>query len=184
MRAWRVVRLLLPFVIVLVVVAGVVAVLSARPDQQNAKRSVDRTWSPLSNDLNQRYLLLSAADDKVLALSGPVRDIADSVHSALDGWQAATTRKSVEPQVRAANTLEALGRRLVAAARASDRVTGDQATLKAVEAFAGDAMSADRVRAYNDAVRKYAQERRGPVRSLVASVLGNSDVPAFEPAAA
>src|SRR6266576_1183049 len=123
MRAWRVVRLLLPFVIVLVVVAGVVAVLSARPDQQNAKRSVDRTWSPLSNDLNQRYLLLSAADDKVLALPpGPVRDIADSVHSALDGWQAATTRKSVEPQVRAANTLEALGRRLVAAARASDRV--------------------------------------------------------------
>src|SRR4051794_23098098 len=121
MRAWRVVRLLLPLVIVLVVVAGVVAVLSARPDQQDAKRSVDRAWSPLADDLRQRYFLLTAANEKVLGLSGPVRDIADGVHGALDRWQAAASRKSVEPQVRAANTLEALGRRLVAAARVSDR---------------------------------------------------------------
>ena len=117
MRVWRVLRVILPLVIVLVVVAGVVAVLSARPDQQRAKRTVDRAWTPLSNDLAQRYLLLTAADEKVRGLSGPVHDLAESVHTALERWQAAATRKSVESKVRAANTLEALGRRLVAAAR-------------------------------------------------------------------
>src|SRR3954447_5757326 len=184
MRVWRVVRILLPFVIVLVVVAGVVAVLSARPSQQNAKRTVDRAWTPLSNDLKQRYVLLSAADDKVLALSGPVRELADAVHTALGHWQTAAIRDNVEPQVRAANTLEALGRRMVAASLASDRVKADAATLSAVNKFADDAMSKERVTAFNNAVRKYARERRGPVRGIVASVLGNPDIPAFEPALA
>jgi hypothetical protein len=40
------------------------------------------------------------------------------------------------------------------------------------------------VKAFNGAVRKYARERRGPVRSVVASLLGNHGVPAFEPATA
>ncbi len=184
MRAWRVVRLLLPLVIVLVVVAGVVAVLTARPDQQDAKRSVDRAWTPLAHDLQQRYFLLTAADEKLLGLSGPVRELADDVHDALDRWQSAASHKNVEPQVRAANTLEALGRRLVAAARVSDRVKANADSTNAVNAFAGDSMSGDRVKAYNDAVRKYARERRGPVRGIVASVLGNPEIPAFEPAAA
>jgi hypothetical protein len=184
MRAWRVLRVLLPLVIVVVAVAGVVAVLSARPDQQDAKRNVERAWAPLSNDLAARYLLLTAADQKVLDLSGPVRELADDVRTALDRWQAAASRKSVEAQVRAANALEAVGRRLVAAARASNRVKADAATKSAVDAFAGDTMSGDRVKVFNDAVRKYARERRGPVRGAVASLLGNHDIPAFEPAPA
>jgi hypothetical protein len=184
MRAWRVLRVLLPLVIVLVVVAGVVAVLSARPDQQDAKRTVERAWSPLSNDLKQRYFLLNAADQKVLDLSGPVRELADDVRTALDRWQAAASRKSVEAQVRAANALEAVGRRLVAAARVSNRVKADATAKNAVDQFASDTVSTARVNAFNDAVRKYARERRGPVRSVVASFLGNHDIPAFEPASA
>ncbi len=184
MRAWRVVRVLLPLVIVLVVVAGLVAVLTARPDQQDAKRNVEHAWTPLSNDLTHRYLLLTAADQKVLDLSGPVRELADDVRTALDRWQAAASRKNVEAQVRAANTLEAVGRRLVAAASVSNRVKADADTKKAVDRFASDSMSGDRVKAFNDAVRKYARERRGPVRSVVASFLGNYDIPAFEPAPA
>ena len=183
MRAWRVLRVLLPLVIVVLVVAGVVAVLSTRPDQQDAKRNVERAWAPLSNDLTKHYLLLAAADQKVLDLSGPVRELAADVRTALDRWQAAS-RKSVEAQVRAANALEAVGRRLVAAARVSNRVKADAETKKAVDAFAGDTLSGDRVKAFNDAVRKYARERRGPVRGAVASLLGNHDIPAFEPAPA
>jgi len=184
MRAWRVVRVLLPLLIVLVVVAGAVAVLTARPDQQGAKRNVERAWAPLSNDLAHHYLLLTAADQKVLGLSGPVRELADEVRTALDQWKAAAARKSLDAEVRAANALEAAGRRLVATARVSDRVNGDPATKRTVDAFAGDTVSGDRVRAFNDAVRKYARERRGPIRSAVASFLGNHDIPAFEPAPA
>ncbi len=120
----------------------------------------------------------------MLALSGPVRELADSVRSALDRWQSAASRKNVEAQVRAANTLEAAGRRLVAAAHASDRVKTDADAKAAIDAFAADTTSGDRVKAFNDAVQKYARERRGPVRSVVASLLGNPDIPAFEPATA
>jgi CDP-diacylglycerol pyrophosphatase len=184
MRAWRVVRVLLPLVIVLVVVAGVVAVLSARPDQQDAKRNVQRAWAPLANDLTHHYVVLTDADKKVLDLSGPVRELAADVRTALDRWQTAVSRKSVAEEVRAANALEAVGRRLVGAARVSNRVKADAATKSAVDAFALDQLSGDRVNAFNDAVRKYARERRGPVRSVVASLLGNQDIPAFEPAPA
>jgi hypothetical protein len=145
---------------------------------------VERAWVPLSNDLAHHYFLLAAADRQVLGLSGPVRELADDVRTALDQWQAAASRKSVDAEVRAANALEAVGRRLVAAARVSNRVNGDAATKRAVDAFAGDTLSGDRVRAFNDAVRKYARERRGPIRSVVASFLGNHDIPAFEPAPA
>jgi len=184
MRAWRVVRILLPLVIVLVVVAGVVAILSARPDQQGAKRDVERAWAPLSTDLTHHFVLLAAADQKVLALSGPVRELADDVRLALDQWRAAASRKNVDEQVRAANALEAVARRLVAAARVSDRVNKDAATKSAVDKFAKDTVSGDRVRAFNAAVGTYARERRGPLRSVVASFLGNHDIPAFEPAPA
>jgi hypothetical protein len=184
MRAWRVVRILLPLVIVLVVVAGVVAVLSARPDQQGARRDVERAWAPLSTDLTHHFVVLAAADQKVLALSGPVRELADDVRLALDQWRAAGSRKSIEAQVRAANVLEAVARRLVAAARVSNRVNTDAATKSAVDTFAKDTVAGDRVRAFNAAVATYARERRGPLRRVVASFLGNHDIPAFEPAPA
>jgi hypothetical protein len=182
MRVSRILRMLLPFVLVLAVVAVGVAVFTARPDQQGAKRNVDRTWTPLANDLKNRYYLLTAADDKVRALSGPVHEIAENVHDALTRWQTVATGRAVESQVFAANTLEALGGRLVAAARDSDRVKANHDATAAVEAFAGDHPSAARVETFNDAVQKYARERRGPVRGLVAGVFGGHDISAFEPA--
>jgi hypothetical protein len=184
MRAWRVVRVILPILVVLVVVVGVVAVFTARPDQRAAKRDVNAAWSPLADDLNQRYLLLVAADNAVRGLSGPVRELGDTLHTALERWQVVNQRRSIEPQVRAANTLVALSRRLVAAASASDRVQKDDAAKKAVDAFSSAPTPGERVAAYNAAVRRYARERRGPVRGIVAGLLGHDDIPAFEPAIA
>jgi hypothetical protein len=182
MRVWRVVRITLPVFIVLAIVFGLVAVFTTRPDQQHAKRQVNEAWAPLAENLNRRYVLLVAADEKVRGVPGPVRQLADSVRNALQRWQAAGQRPSIEPQVRAANMLEALGRRLIAAATQSDRVQADQDVKAAVADFSQAATAGERVAAYNAAVRRYARERRGPVRGLVASVLGHDDIPAFEPA--
>ncbi len=184
MRASRVVRVVIPVCVVLAVVVVAVAVLTARPDQQHAQRNVNAAWTPLAGDLDQRYLVLVAADDRVRGLSGPVRELADSVHTALARWQDAEKGKDVDVQVRAANDLEALSRRLVGAAHASERVRSDAGAARAVDAFASTPAPGDKIAAYNAAVRTYAHERRGPVRGIVSTLLGNDDIPAFEPATA
>jgi hypothetical protein len=168
--------------IVLAVVIAFVAIFTARPDQQDAKRDVGAAWQPLADDLNERYILLVAADNQMRDLPGPVSELADDVHTALQRWTRVKEQESVEPQVRAANTLEALGRRLVAAAQDSQRVQEHQEAKRAVEAFSDAPTPGQRVAAYNAAVRRYAQERRGPIRGVVATMLGHEDIPAFEPA--
>jgi hypothetical protein len=168
--------------VVLAVVIALVAVFSARPDQQDAKRDVGAAWQPLADDLNERYILLVAADNEVRQVPGPVSELADDVHSALQRWRRASERNSIEPQVRAANTLEALSRRLVAAATVSQHVQTDEKAKRAVDAFSSAPTPGARVATYNAAVRRYAQERSGPVRGLVATVLGHDEIPAFEPA--
>jgi hypothetical protein len=184
MHVFRVLRVLLPIAIVLAIVAGVAAVLSARPDLQRAERDVDHAWTPVAQGLAPHYRLLSTADDKLVTIPGPSRDIANEVRAALARWNSVSSSGSVTTQVRAANTLEALGRRLVAAARVSKRAQADAATRNAVEEYAADPVYASgnvaaAVTAFNKAVMEYEQQRTGPVRGVVATLMGDREIPAF-----
>src|SRR5262245_54974878 len=86
MRVTRVLLYVLVVAVVAVVVLGTVSVLSARPELNDAKQHVNNTWSPLATELGPRYAQLEQADDKLLALTGPVRTLADRVHSAVNDW--------------------------------------------------------------------------------------------------
>jgi hypothetical protein len=181
----RALRVLVPALIVLAVVAVVVSVLSARPDLQHAKRNVDRAWPSLSATLDAHYTALGQTNQKLLTLTGPVRELAGSVDDAMKRWTTATASGDVASQVRAANTLEGLSRRLVTTAESSQRVKKDQAAVLAVAAFALNAASTSNgpaVDAFNRAVTSYEKERRGPVRGIVARALGDGDIPVFTPA--
>jgi hypothetical protein len=178
MRVWRVVRFLLPFAIVLVVVAGVVALFSARPEIENARRDVDEAWTPLAAQLTEQYVRLDAADDKLRGLSGPVSELANDMHDAIGTWQQLQGGDDLAAQVRAANTVESLSRRLVTAAQVSERVKGNKDAEQAILVIAAKDPS-DAVTAFNAAVISYEEERRGPVRSIIASATGHERVPVY-----
>jgi hypothetical protein len=179
MHVLRVVRVLLPVLIVAAAVAAVSSVLSARPDLQKAKRNVDSSWSSLAGQLDQRYLHLAAVDDKLRTTSGPIRPLVGDVDGALARWHDVRAHSSVATQVTAANDLEALARRLQATAAASPRVKSNAAVLTAWSLFLSDSSRAAALD-FNQKVASYEHERRGPVRSVVASVLGDGAIPVLD----
>jgi hypothetical protein len=185
----RVLRVVVPVFLIAVVVAGAVVFFTARPDLQDSQHSVDRAWTPLTTPLSTRYQSLDSTDGELRKLSGPVRDLADQVNAAYAVWTAARAKDDVAAQVRAANTLESLGRRMLTAAKSSDRVKANAVALAAVNAYAGDdtfgnASVLKGVATYNNAVSSYEKERNGPVRGVVASLMGQNTIPAFAPAPA
>jgi hypothetical protein len=179
MHVLRVVRVLLAVLVVAAVVAAGSSVLSARPDLQKAKHNVDTSWSTLSGRLDHRYVLLANVDDKIRPIPGPIHALVSDVDGALARWRDVRTHSSVARQVDAANDLEALARRLLATASASPRVKNNTAVLPALGAFLADA-SRDAATDFNRDVVSYEHERRGPVRTVVASVLGDGAIPVLD----
>jgi hypothetical protein len=185
----RALRVVLPALLVALVVGAGVAFFTTRPDLEHTESTVDRAWTPLASQLTTRYASLDQTDQKLTSLTGPVRDLANQVGVAYGAWQTARAHGDVAAQVRAANALEALGRRLLTAARSSQRVEANAAALGAVNQYAADPTFANAtvlqsVDAYNRAVQDYERQRRGPVRGLVASLMGQNHIPAFAPAPA
>ena len=179
MHVLRVVRVLLPVLIVAAVVGAGSSVLSARPGLQKAKRNVDTSWSSLSGQLEHRYVLLTAVDDKLRPIPGPIRTLVGDVDGSLARWRDVRAHTSVATQVTAANDVEALARRLVAAAAASPRLRTNAAVLAALAQFLADPSRTAAV-AFNQKVASYEHERRGPVRAVVASVLGDDAIPVLD----
>jgi len=173
------IRFLFPVLIVAAVIGLVVAVVSARPDLQRAQRRVDASWSDLAPKLDARYRKLAAADTQLHATSGPVRDLIPNVDAALAQWQQVSGHASVAEQVTAANALEGLGRRLVATANASPRVTANTSARAALGTFVGDQTLAY-ANAFNSTVASYERDRRGPIRQVLARALGEDDIPALD----
>ncbi len=183
MHGLRIARMLLPLLIVAVAVFGIVSVVSARPDLQGAKKHVDQTWVPVREGLTARYVVLKNATDALKQMPGPVRELAGGVDTALTTWQN-SANSSVATQVRAANNVEALARRLVTTARASDRVKNDANASQLIDEYAqNSSLSLLTLATFNKAVASYERERRGPLRGVVATVLGDDDIPALSPAA-
>jgi hypothetical protein len=182
MRALRVIRFLLPFVLVLAIVGVLVLVFTARPDLQSSSNDVSRAWSSLEPSLDQRYVLLAAANDAVRTIPGPVRELVGEVDAGLARWRTLRqTDGSVSSKVKAANTLEALGRRLAAAGRASARVQGNAKAKGSVDAYAA-APAPPAAKSFNDAVRDYSRERSGGARPPLAAMLGYDEILAYDAA--
>jgi hypothetical protein len=179
MHVLRVVRVLLAVVVVAAVVAAASSVLSARPDLQKAKRNVDSTWSALAGRLDGRYVLLVAVDDKIRPIPGPIHTLVADVDAALARWRDLRTRAGVAAQVAAANDVEALSRRLIATAAASPRVHDSATVLPALRKFLDD-QSRAAADDFNHDVVSYEHERRGPVRTVVASFLGDGAIPVLD----
>ena len=179
MHVLRVVRVLLPVLIVAAVVFAGSSVLSARPDLQKAKRNVDTSWAALSGPLSVRYNLLADANQKLQPIPGPIRGLVGDVGAALTNWRDAREHGAVAAQVKAANNVEGLARRLVATAAVSPRVKNDPDAQKALITFIGNGSRAGAVD-FNESVKSYEHERRGPVRAVVATVLGDGAIPALD----
>jgi hypothetical protein len=183
MHGLRITRMLLPLLIVAVAVFGIVSVVSARPDLQDAKKHVNQTWTPVRDGLTARYVVLQSATDELEKMPGPVRELAGSVDTALTTWKT-SANSSVASQVRAANNVEALARRMVTTARASDRVKSDANASPLIDAYAqNSSLGLVTLSNFNNAVARYDKERHGPVRGVVANMLGDDDIPALSPAA-
>jgi hypothetical protein len=181
MHVLRVVRVLLLVLIVAAVVGAGSSVLSARPDLQNAKRNVDTSWSSLSTQLDHRYELLAKVDEALRPIAGPIQTLVGDVATAITHWTDVRAHSGIATQVKAANNLEGLARRLVATAGASPRVTSNERTvLPALGNFLENRAKTAAGAAFNENVVKYENERRGPVRAIVASLLGDSEIPVLD----
>ena len=180
MHVLRVVRVLLLVLIVAVIVGAASSVLSARPDLQNAKRNVDTSWSALSGPLDQRYLLLADAEPE--AAADPRTDPRarrrrrrrahalarrSGARRGRRPGQGREQRRGPRPPARGD------GRGLPAGAERSRRRRRRSST------FIGDGSRAGAVD-FNKTVESYEHERRGPVRAVVASVLGDGTIPVLD----
>jgi hypothetical protein len=179
MHVLRFVRVLLPVLIVAAVVGAGVSVLSARPDIQKSRSNVDASWTSVSGQLDHRYDLLAAVDQSLQPIPGPVHTLVGSVDAALAHWRSVRPRGSIATQVAAANDVEGLARRLIATQAASPRVKNNAKVLTAVGAFLSDPWL-NAANAFNQRVTSYERERRGPVRALVASMLGDASIPVLD----
>ncbi len=179
MHVLRVVRVLLPVLIVAAVVAAGSSVLSARPDLQKAKGKVDSSWSTVAGQLDDRYLLLAAVNDQLRPIPGPVHTLVTQQDAALAHWRSTRAHGSVAAQVQAANDVEALARRVITTAAASPRVQGNSGVITAVGKFLADP-SHQAAADFNQTVVSYENDRRGPVRAVVASVLGDGSIPTLD----
>ncbi len=173
------IRVLLPVLILVAIVGAVASVLSARPDLQKAKRQVDDAWTALIPHLDSHYGALALADGQLRNIQGPVHQLVTEADDAIAHWSNVRRHVAVSEQVRAANSVEAIGRRLVATATVSPRVNGN--AKQALAAYAADnSITAAIASEFNADVAAYERERRGPVRRVVASVLGDGNIPAYD----
>jgi hypothetical protein len=179
MHVFRVVRVLLVVLVVAAVVGAGSSVLSARPDLESAKRNVDSAWATVAPQLDARYLKLTQVEHQLASVSGPVQAVAAEADTAVTHWFAVRQHGSVAEQVAAANDVEAVARRLVATQAASPRVRGNATLVSDVDKYlAVNTHSA--ASDFNRTVESYEHERRGPLRAVVASVLGDGAIPTLD----
>jgi hypothetical protein len=179
MHVLRVVRVLLPLLIVAALVGAGSSVLSARPDLQKAKRNVDASWTSVSGQLDNRYVLLAKVDDNLRPVPGPMHAIVTDLDTALAHWRAVHNHSGVATQVNAANDVEALARRLVLTATTSPRVKNNVTIVNVIADYLR-VSSTTAATAFNQRVNSYERRRRGPVRAVVARLVGDGEIPALD----
>jgi len=180
MHLLRLLRIFIPVLVIAAIVAVVIVVLTSRSELQSARRQVNATWQPLQEELDTRYRVLAATDTELKSIPGPLHRIVVQVESATNDWRnLRANHGSVASQVSTANELEALGRRLVQAARAAPRLRG-KPELATINSYASSTPPRGAITPFEAAVSHYERERNRPARRLAASILGYKSVPAYD----
>jgi hypothetical protein len=148
-----------------------VLVLTARPDLEDAKESVDTTWNAAIEPLDARYTLLGQANAPLRGRPGPAGELSTQVDEGLERWIEAREGDDRAGAVAAANELEGLGRRMVVLVTNSQSLTADPAVKGPADAFAAAPLP-EELHAFTEAVQEYEDARQGPVRRVVADVFG------------
>jgi len=159
-------------VVALVLVAVVVAMVTIRPDQSDARDRVDRAWAPLRAPLVARYQALGGVVQALDGAGARGRTVTADLAAALARWQRLARVDDPGSQAPLANDLEALAARVKANVAASDRLNADAAIKASLSVFDRVVVSPPTVEAYNRAVRAYQHARTGTIRRLVADLLG------------
>jgi hypothetical protein len=179
MQFRRLLRIFIPLLVIAAIVAGVIIVLTSRSELQSSRRQVDDAWTQLQTQVDARFDQLKASNDAVRDIPGPLKKIVAQVDSAYANWrELQASDAGIAAQVKNANTLEALGRRLVVAANAAPRLR-DKPALEKVNEFASSPPPRAAA-AFDRAVTRYERERNRPARRLAAGLLGYKAVPAYD----
>jgi hypothetical protein len=171
-------RRVLLVIALVVLVGGVVIALTTRPSLDRARNDVEQQWTALRPSLDARYALLGRVNNAARSTAGPAEPLVTDIDGALATWRTSSSA-SVTDQVRAANDLEALGRRLGVTIAASSRFRTAAPVTAAARSYTTAPFPA-RAAAFTDAVRKYESTRGGSFRRLVAGTLGYDSIPALD----
>jgi hypothetical protein len=162
---------ILALALVLVVGGAAALVVTAKPTLDDDRNAVDAAWAPLRTPLAVRYELLEAARSAFVAAAGE-RSVTRDLAGRLAEWKQALHDGDAGTQAALANDLEGQGTRLRANMLGSPRLAAIGDLTGAIASFDGSVPPPALVRAYNRAVRKYADDRDGSLRKPVARVLG------------
>ena len=166
----RSVVLVLVFGLAALAAGAAVLTLSSRPDLEQARTRVERSWAGLRDPLDTRYAALAAGATAARDRLGADRPLLEEVSRAVTAWTS-SHEEGVEAQVAASNRLEGLAARLRTFVAATPRLRSSDAVARALEAAEEASLEGPR-RAYNEAVASYEALRGGFPRRLVAGALG------------
>ena len=157
----RVLRRLVPIILVVALVVALLLVFTARPDIRDARTKVNTSWDAAAPALDTRFGLLATANNTVRDTPGPVGEVSKEVDASLQDWLKARASKNRDRSIEVANELEGLGRRLVLVVHASPRVSADPKVTGPVDAYANAAQPAE-LSAFAAAAARVRRRAGGP----------------------
>lgn len=170
-------RVLLVVVVLVVIVGGAaVAVLTTKPDLDDAQARVDEQWTPLRKPLQLRYRVLAGLTDQVTQAGGGDREAVQELGTVLARWDELAAdgdaHADAGAEAKTANQLEALAQRLKATVLGSARLADAQGVKDGITLLDTTIAPQPLMRAYNRAVRDFQEMREQTLDRIVASVFG------------
>lgn len=176
---WRRLRWILLAIVVALAAAVITAVIVEKPALDDDEQAVDVAWKPLRDSLDARYATLDAAVTQLNALGESDRSVTKALVADLAAWRKAVDSGSATDQADAANDLEGTGLRLRANVLGSPRLNQDGTLTGTIAAFDTATPPVEQVKAYNNAVRTYEDDRTDTLRRVVALMFGFGARPLF-----
>lgn len=162
--------------VALALAGAVAAVVTIQPKLSDARDRVDLRWTPLREPLDARFDALSVMATALHDAGAGDRAVTAALDDALARWSKLALRgpehTDVTLEVKTANELEALARRVNANIAASDRLSLNEGIKAARSAFDLAVVPVPTIAAYNRAVRAYEDQRSGTINRLVAGAMG------------
>jgi hypothetical protein len=168
-------RRLAVVVILLLIVGAVALVLATRPQLEDGRDDVDRTWTPLRTPLAARYQQLAAVNAELAAAGAGERAVVRELGTTLARWDRLRRSSDADTDAEAetADRLEGLATRVQAVVVSSDRLRGVDSLNQAIAAFRGTAPPLQpAVTTYNDAAQEYENTRNSVFRRAAADLFG------------